>query len=49
MADLTVWLSQETGMPVIDGVVCAVKMLEALIGAGLKTSKIGAYAWPRRK
>jgi len=49
MADLTAWLSQETSMPVIDGVVCAVKMLEALIGAGLQTSKIGAYAWPRRK
>jgi allantoin racemase len=49
MADLTAWLSQESGMPVIDGVVCAVKMLEALIGAGLQTSKIGAYAWPRRK
>jgi len=49
MADLTAWLSQEAGMPVIDGVVCAVKMLEALVGAGLRTSKIGAYAWPRRK
>jgi len=49
MADLTAWLSQETGMPVIDGVVCAVKMLEALVGAGLQTSKIGAYARPRRK
>jgi allantoin racemase len=49
MADLTAWLSQEAGVPVIDGVVCAVKMLEALIGAGLQTSKIGAYAWPRHK
>ena len=49
MADLTQWLSDESGMPVIDGVVAATKMMEALIGAGLKTSKIGAYASPRIK
>ena len=49
MADLTQWLTEQTGMPVIDGVVAATKMLEALIGAGWKTSKIGAYARPRTK
>jgi len=49
MADLTDSLSKETGIPVIDGVVCAVKMTEALIGAGLATSKIGGYALPRAK
>ncbi len=49
MADLTSWLSQETGLPVIDGVIAAVKLVEALVGAGLKTSKSGAYAWPRVK
>ena len=49
MADLTDWLSQETGIPVIDGVVAAVKQVEALIGAGLRTSKIGAYATPISK
>jgi allantoin racemase len=49
MADLTQWLSKESGVPVIDGVVCAVKMVEALVGAGLKTSKVGAYAIPRIK
>ena len=49
MADLTDWLSDETGIPVIEGVVCAVKMVEALIGAGLATSKVGGYAAPREK
>ncbi len=49
MADLTAWLSRETGVPVIDGVVCAVRMVEALVGAGLATSKVGAYARPRVK
>ncbi|MCZ6772368.1 MAG: aspartate/glutamate racemase family protein [Proteobacteria bacterium] len=49
MADLTDWLSDETGIPVIDGVVCAVKMVEALVGAGLATSKVGGYAAPRVK
>ena len=49
MTDLTDWLSAETGVPVIDGVAVAVKMVEALVGAGLKTSKTGAYAAPRAK
>lgn len=49
MTDLTDWLSAETGVPVIDGVAAAVKMVEALVGAGLKTSKVGAYAAPRAK
>jgi allantoin racemase len=34
---------------VIDGVVAAVRLVEALVGAGLRTSKIGAYAPPRKK
>lgn len=46
MSDLTEWLSEETGIPVIDGVTVATKFAEALVGAGLKTSKIGAYAPP---
>ncbi len=49
MADLTVWLSRETGVPVIDGVVAGVKLIEALVGAGLATSKAGAYAAPLAK
>ncbi|WP_435950281.1 aspartate/glutamate racemase family protein [Psychrobacter sp. DM8] len=46
MADLTEWLTKETGVPVIDGVTVATRMVEALIGSGIKTSKIGAYAAP---
>lgn len=49
MADLTGWLSREAGVPVIDGVVAAVRMAEALVGAGLRTSKAGAYQPPRPK
>ena len=49
MSDLTAWLTTETGIPVIDGVTVATKLAEALVGAGLKTSKIGAYAVPNKK
>lgn len=49
MADLTAWLSAETGIPVIDGVSVATRMIEALVGAGIKTSKINAYAFPNVK
>ncbi|MGH1369739.1 MAG: aspartate/glutamate racemase family protein [Maritimibacter sp.] len=49
MADLAEALSRETGIPVIDGVSAATKFAEALVGAGLTTSKIGAYAAPRQK
>ncbi|MFQ8432738.1 aspartate/glutamate racemase family protein [Amaricoccus sp. W119] len=49
MADLTEWLSAETGIPVIDGVSIATRMVEALVGAGLRTSKINAYALPNEK
>lgn len=49
MADLTHWLTEETGVPVIDGVTAATKMVEALVGCGLRTSKIGAYAAPNAK
>lgn len=49
MADLTTWLTKETGVPVLDGVACAVKMVEGLISLGLGSSKVGGYAWPRAK
>ena len=49
MADLTEWLTHETGVPVIDGVTAATRMVEALVGCGLKTSKVGAYAPPITK
>ena len=49
MADLADSLSTELGVPVVDGVVAAVKMVEALIGGGFNTSKMGAYAKPIEK
>ena len=49
MADLAAWLTEEAGVPVIDGVAVAVRMVEALVGAGLSTSKVGAYAQPLAK
>ena len=49
MADLTAWLTKETGVPVLDGVACAIKMVEGLVSLGLKTSKVSGYAWPRPK
>lgn len=49
MTDLALALSDEHGVPVLDGVACAMKLCEALVGLGLKTSKVGAYAAPRQK
>ena len=49
MADLAASLAKEHGLPVLDGVVCAVKLCEALVHLGLKTSKAGGYAMPRTK
>ena len=49
MADLTEWLTRESGVPVIDGVVAAVRLVEALAGGGYRTSKVGAYQPPRAK
>jgi allantoin racemase len=49
MADLAARLSEQHGVPVIDGVASAVKLAEAFGMLGLKTSKIGSYAAPRRK
>jgi allantoin racemase len=44
MADLMAQLSEEFGLPVIDGVAAAVTFAEALVNNGLSTSKIGAYS-----
>ena len=49
LADLADSLAREHGVPVIDGVGAAVKLLEALGGLGLATSKRGPYAPPLRK
>ena len=49
MADLASELSKEFGVPVIDGVSAAVKLVESLVAIGLQTSKINGYAFPRSK
>jgi allantoin racemase len=49
MADLASALSLEHGVPVLDGVACAIKLAEGLVSLGLRTSKAGAYAAPRGK
>lgn len=49
MADLAAPLSQQLGIPVIDGVGVAVKFVEALAGLSLGTSKVGELAYPTSK
>ncbi len=49
MADLAAALSREHGLPVLDGVACAVRLCESLVGLGLATSKRGGYQVPRGK
>ena len=49
MANLARELTQELGIPVIDGVTAAVKMVESLLGLGLGTSKRGDLAYPNKK
>lgn len=49
MAEMCAELSEALGLPVIDGVVAAVKLAEALAGGGFATSKIGSLAFPRDK
>jgi allantoin racemase len=49
MADLAARLSAQHGLPVLDGVTCAVRLVEGLVALGLKTSKLGGYAPPLPK
>ncbi len=49
MAGLDKRLEQDINVPVMDGVVCALKLLEGLITYGVKTSKHGAYSQPQAK
>ena len=43
------WMSEQLGVPVLDGVACAVKLAEALHGYGVTTSKVAAYKDPEPK
>lgn len=49
MANLAQALTGELGVPVIDGVTAAVKMVESLIALGFGTSKHGDLAYPNKK
>lgn len=49
MAGMDKQLEAELGLPVLDGVVCALKFLEGMIGYGIKTSKKLTYANPSPK
>jgi allantoin racemase len=49
MADLMAVLSEQHGLPVIDGVSAAVGLIEMLARSGLRTSKLGGYAQPLAK
>ncbi|MDW4551441.1 aspartate/glutamate racemase family protein [Defluviimonas sp. D31] len=46
MADFAASLSAEHGLPVIDGVVAAVALCEAMVRLNLQTSRRGGYAPP---
>lgn len=49
MSELCDRLSRDSGLTVIDGVTAAVRIAEALVGAGYATSKANGYAYPREK
>jgi len=49
MVDLSVELSRTFGVPVVEGVTAAVKILEGMVTLGLKTSPRRGYAAPRPK
>ncbi|AJE48660.1 aspartate/glutamate racemase family protein [Celeribacter indicus] len=48
MADFAASLTEDLGLPVIDGVDAAVRLAETLVGAGHRPSKIGGWARPAR-
>jgi allantoin racemase len=49
MAGLEEAITAELHVPVIDGVGAAVRLAEAIVGLGLKTSKVSTYACPDAK
>ena len=49
MAGLDKKVAAALQVPVIDGVVAALKLLEGVVAAGLHTSKKSAYAQPQAK
>jgi allantoin racemase len=49
MADLAADIAREIDVPVIEGIAAAVKLVEALLSLGLRTSKKGDLGSPRTK
>lgn len=49
MTDLAADLTRQFERPVIDGVAAGVKLVEAVVGLGVRTSKAGGYASPMPK
>jgi len=49
MVGLDKEVQSKVGVPVVDGVAAALKLIEALIGYGVETSKAGAYSLPEAK
>jgi allantoin racemase len=49
MTDLARDLERQAGVPVLDGVACAVSLAESLVRLGLRTSKRNTYAAPLAK
>jgi len=49
MSDLQAQLAREHQVPVLEGISCAVRLIESMIALGLENSKTGGYAWPRKK
>ena len=49
MTRFTEYLEKELGVPVLDGVVAAVKLAEALVDMGKTTSKVLTYQTPSAK
>lgn len=49
MAEFAESLEKELGVPVIDGVVAAVKLAESIVDMGKKTSKVKTYKYPENK
>jgi allantoin racemase len=49
MADVQRSLADELGIPVVDGVAAAVKLVKGLVAQGLRTSKAGPLAYPLPK
>lgn len=46
MTELAQELEEQFGLPVLDGVVCAVSLCESMVRLGLRNARVGGYARP---